>query len=153
MVLVIYGHLLYGGIWSIVNRAIYSFHMPMYFVLSGYVAHRRTTTLKSYFSRKAYELLLPSAIFIVATLPIYYFFTRDSGTNLSEHLKTILFVNGQVAYNSPIWFLIVLFQIIVVFEIIRGIQYPIPVKAVTALLLFVLGYLVQTKLLFVLAFL
>ena len=35
LLLVIWGHLLYGGTWGRVNRAIYSFHMPLYFVLSG----------------------------------------------------------------------------------------------------------------------
>lgn len=37
LVLVIWGHLLYRSTWEMVNRAIYSFHMPMYFVLSGYL--------------------------------------------------------------------------------------------------------------------
>ena len=37
--LVFWGHILYGSphMVSIFNRAIYSFHMPMYFILSGYV--------------------------------------------------------------------------------------------------------------------
>lgn len=39
LVLTILGHLLYSGTWSTLNKFIYSFHMPMYFILSGFVAH------------------------------------------------------------------------------------------------------------------
>lgn len=35
LILVIYGHLLYTGTWDVVNRAIYSFHIPMYFFYQG----------------------------------------------------------------------------------------------------------------------
>ena len=48
--LVFWGHILYGGssIGSVINRAIYSFHMPMYFILSGYVLRPESKPFNEY---------------------------------------------------------------------------------------------------------
>ena len=95
MVLVIYGHLLLSeGLWVAINRAIYSFHMPMYFVLSGYVVHPRRTTFGSFVKGQAYKLLIPAAVFIVATLPLYFYQTHDIERTVWEHLEYIFSSKG-----------------------------------------------------------
>ena len=144
MFLVIFGHFKHGGTWSNVNKAIYSFHMPMFFILSGYLAHPRKNSFHIFIARKAYELLIPSFIFTTITLPLYFYLSRESGISATGHLRRIFFVDGKVAYNAPIWFLIVLFQVIFLFEWMRGIQYKAWEKAVAAILLFGCGYLIYS---------
>lgn len=39
VILVICGHLLYATNFDVINKMIYSFHMPMFFTLSGYVCN------------------------------------------------------------------------------------------------------------------
>ena len=117
LVLVIWGHLLYSGSWDIVNRAIYSFHMPMYFIISGFVAHPRKTTLKKRICSQAYRLLLPSIVFIALTIPLHLFTTKDKNLSLFQHLKLIFYVDNEIAYNDPVWFFIVLFTVTIIVEL------------------------------------
>lgn len=118
--------------------------MPMYFILSGYISHPKETSLKKYTKQKAYELLLPAVVFIIATLPLYFFLMRDSSYSVFEHMKKVFFVNGIVAYNDPIWFLIVFFQVTILFYLIRGHSLSRIGKIAVSVSLLVCGYLVYS---------
>lgn len=140
LILVVFGHLLYGGTWEDVNRAIYSFHMPMYFILSGFVAHPRKETFRSYVKRKFYELVLPSAAFIAMTLPVYLSSIRGHSVSLWRLVLPVFFLNGRIAYNEPVWFFLVMFQVLVLFDVLRVIYCSIDKKALVALVFFLLGW-------------
>lgn len=140
LILVIFGHLLYSGTWTNVHRAIYSFHMPMYFVLSGFIAHPRKTTFDSYVKQKSQELLLPSVIFIAMTLPIYLYVNREYFETFWYLIPSIVFLNGRVAFNDPVWFFLVMFQVLVLFDALRVICYSVTKKALAALASFLVGW-------------
>ena len=135
LILVIYGHLLYNGTWGFVNRAIYSFHMPMYFILSGYVAHEKKEDTFSFIKRKAYELLIPAFIFIVLILPY------SCGMNIIAIIKEITFWKGTI-WNAPVWFLIVLFQVYIIFDMTNLIKKSVLQKIVFVILTFVVGFII-----------
>lgn len=138
LILVIYGHLLYSGTWSYVNRAIYSFHMPMYFILSGYVAHERRMDRVPYYKRKSYELLLPAIIFILVYIP-----SLDS-FHIITIIKELTFWNGKIQ-NAPVWFLIVLFQVYIIFDIVNLLKKSIGKKIIFSIVLLGIGYLIYEK--------
>jgi len=138
---VIWGHLLYVGTWDTVNRAIYAFHMPMYFILSGFVAKPRSTSLKRKMVGLVDRLLIPSIIYIVVSLPAYFFLNRDSGYSVVQHLLTVFYVNGQIAYNDPVWFFIVLFYVMSVSEIFNIISLSFKKRCMCAAFAFVCAWL------------
>ena len=141
LILVIFGHLLNGITWTSVVRAIYSFHMPMYFILSGFIAHPRKTAFDSYVKRKSQELLLPYAIFIAMALPIYHLYSdRAHSATFWQLISRVVFLNGRVAYNDPVWFLLVMFQVLILFDALRVIYYSLAQKAFAALAFFLLGW-------------
>ncbi len=119
---VFWGHLLYNGspIGSVINRAIYSFHMPMYFILTGYVLNTNNKSFKNYIIQKFKRVLLPAIILYILTLPLYFFYKIDvSTTPLKSIISTVFYLFGKCAYNRPIWFFICLFQILVVAKLIN----------------------------------
>ena len=54
--LVIYGHTMQYGTSPSISKAISSFHMPMFFILSGYISHKPKEDLHKYIFNKAYQL-------------------------------------------------------------------------------------------------
>lgn len=119
--LVFWGHILYGGspIASVINRAIYSFHMPMYFILSGYVLKKDTTPFADYVNNKFYRIFLPAALLYLLTLPIYFLSLDYSETSLKHILADVFYIIGDCAYNLPIWFFFCMFQVLIVSKLLR----------------------------------
>ena len=110
LVLVVIGHFCYGGKLSIVNKAIYSFHMPMFFMLSGLTSTMGTKRgFGETVRKKAKRLLLPSVLFVAMTIPVYVYANRSA--TVLQALRELSFFDGQIPYNSPCWFLIVLFEV------------------------------------------
>ena len=143
MFLVIYGHLLYNGTWRIVNRAIYSFHMPMYFILAGYVLKPRHAGLILYIKRKFVNLIIPGFFFIIITLPIYAWMQiGNDNFSFFESIKMLFFVGGRIPYNDPVWFLFVMFQVVFLFELLGLLRCNGFVRGIVALTFFTIGYLV-----------
>ncbi len=140
LALTILGHLLYSGTWSTLNKFIYAFHMPMYFILSGFVVHTRREDTGHLLKRRAYQLLLPSLIFILLSLPLYFYFSGNA--SVATHLETITFFNGKVAFNEPVWFLLVLFEVILFFNLFSVDSLATAYKAMLTAFLFIMGYIV-----------
>lgn len=104
---------------NVINRAIYSFHMPMYFILSGYVLKSDSYSLSEYCKRKCKRILLPAIIIYVLTLPLYFISLDYSSTSIASILKTVFYINGDCAYNATIWFFFCMFQSLVVLKILK----------------------------------
>ena len=116
--LVFLGHLWYQSNFPILNQMIYSFHIPMFFILSGYVIKRKQEeTFKTFISKKFMRLLLPTIIYIILTLPLY--FILKTPTSALSAIKRIFFFNGLVAYNDPCWYFIVLFEVYIIERILK----------------------------------
>lgn len=100
-------------------KFIYSFHMPLFFILSGYLA---STALDSkgwslFLRKQALSRLLPYALFTgLLLLPTLIFPSQSVGLDLTTvdgYTKGLLatFVGGFPMFNIPTWFLICIFVV------------------------------------------
>lgn len=143
--LVIVGHVRHSdtGITNFVHRAIYGFHMPLFFFLSGYV-HKKESfqiTLK----KAAKNILLPYfSLTLICTLLMipYYWEPIESVTKTIIHnfITPIIgiFFSGNYGFPKPfgycrffvlpMWFLFALFECKIICSITyKKIQYIIPI--------------------------
>lgn len=121
--LVFWGHALYGGsdVAKVINRAIYSFHMPMYFILSGYVLRPESKSFQEFVCKKCKRLLLPTLVLYILTIPMYFHphYLDYSTASIFSILERIFYIRGQCAFNDPIWFFICMFQILLVVKLLN----------------------------------
>lgn len=111
VLLVVLGHLWYNCSFPIVNQIIYTFHMPMFFVLSGFVFKKGDSGFGSFVSSKSKRLLLPTLIFFVLGVGLLLLRSNESFTVI---LRNFFFIDGICPYNDPCWYFITLFQLVVV---------------------------------------
>ena len=125
VILVYYGHIIesYMKAGSAVAAAhykfIYSFHMPLFFILSGYIAKEYVSSTKfSIYLKKHLASRLIPYLFLSAILMVPTFWTTDNtvGLNLPtvegyvKGISVTLFA-GFPYFNIPTWFLICLFVV------------------------------------------
>lgn len=122
--LVVLGHLIQNNVINGTSHTlfnvIYSFHMPFFFFLSGYVAYKTTKidSIKSipfYIKNKAIALLIP-----MLSWPLIhkYFFTNSNDYSLDSIGNLIL---SEIA-NPGLWFLKMLFEIFVIYSMFHVIS-------------------------------
>ena len=142
-ILVAIGHLvLYDGV---AKTYIYSFHMPLFFFISGYLYHH-TKSFKTFCIRKAKSLLVPYFVFAFISIVVTYFL---EGIYLSkrEILANYFFVNGSFAFNSSLWFLIIMFFMLILFYFIKEnvkIEKPI-LTLITIIILLIICIFLSTN--------
>lgn len=118
MVLVYYGHAIEQVMYlgnetaALQYKFIYSFHMPFFFLVAGYVAKPEKLELKApaFFKRLAASRLVPyfffSLVFLGLSLVIPGTFVLSDLTSLQGYMagiaRTLL---GIPVYNIPMWFL------------------------------------------------
>ena len=127
MLLVVVGHL-YSGPWT---HYIYSFHMPLFFFLSGFCAARkeRQEPFGQYVLKKCRTLLLPYVVFFFLSLLIIFFLYHDKpsvwtgGLSVPAVLKALVLSGGYLIriplYNYPLWYLPHLFVADLIFYWLR----------------------------------
>jgi len=110
ILLVVAGHS--QGPWPL-EKAIYSFHMPLFFLLSGYLS--TTTPMREMLRSKVRSLIIP---YLIACIITFIVFGKELW-NSSETWTKLLFgifsggFNGTMEFNSPLWFLPTLFTIFI----------------------------------------
>lgn len=123
IILVVLGHT------SITNSAeawIFSFHMPLFFFISGFLFRASNNlNLKKFATKKARSLLIPYFIFALIT----YLFWVLTINNLSESPKEwyipligIFYsvgVSDWLVFNSPLWFLTCLYIVEIIYFLIN----------------------------------
>ena len=97
----------FGGWWP--GRIIWSFHMPPFFIISGYMHKQRE--LSDVFYHGIKTLVYP--YFVFGTIALIISILKH-GECLSDALYLLLTANSSPAYNNgrtigPIWFLLALF--------------------------------------------
>ena len=119
---VIYGHFLDKDSY---RYLIYSFHIPLFFFLSGIIFRYKTQENFFFFLRKNIKtILLPYFLFAFLQLLFWVIFTKPPETTMSEIMKQFLGIfygsgsNGQLAFDSVLWFLPCLFVTKIGFAII-----------------------------------
>lgn len=111
VLLVIIGHMLYGSPdFDPLNQFIYSFHVPLFFVISGYVHTRNENkSVRCLIWLKAKRLLVPAVIFMLMCVPLLMLDDSPlSGINL---LRRLSYFDGEILYNLPVWYFFVLFNV------------------------------------------
>jgi fucose 4-O-acetylase-like acetyltransferase len=128
ILLVIYGHIVQSmqraaapGIFF-QYKFIYSFHMPLFFMLSGFFFKKRNLSVPQKIKSVILKRLVPVLFFELILIPIwpiylYLKFGYIDFTLLGD--KFISFVCGNPAFNGITWFLVCLFvvELIAIFVI------------------------------------
>lgn len=119
--LVFLGHLLSGGSLVAIElkKVIYSFHMPMYFILSGYVYKNDVKCFREYYKSKYKRILLPALILYLLSLPLFFVGIDYSKVSLGYILERVFYIYGKCAFNAPVWFFICIFEVYLVVKLLR----------------------------------
>lgn len=110
VLLVVIGHLWYKCPYPLVNQIIYSFHMPMFFILSGFVFKKGNLKFGSFVVSKSKRLLLPTLIFFVFGA-VHLSILKEPFVDI---LRKFFFIDGKCPFNDPCWYFITLFQLLIV---------------------------------------
>lgn len=137
--LVVYGHMLDWGFFSTAERAIYSFHMPLFFILSGFVMFgAKRESLVKFFQKNILRLLIPTVIYVLMFLPSYLL---ESYEGIHKLIIRMTYYDGRFSVNVPCWFFIVLFEVKVIERILKTADRTRITRVISMLLTFALGYL------------
>jgi len=111
IVFVVLGHnWLFINHYSTLNQAIYTFHVPLFFFLSG-LMFKQHDNISFLMSKRLTSLLKP--YFIVLILFEFYRFVTEKSVSISPFLG-ILYATGQSISITSLWFLPHLFIVILV---------------------------------------
>jgi len=115
---VVFGHTV--GVSGVVEKMIFSFHMPIFFWISGLVCKSeiRQTPFPSFLKEKARKLLIPYLFFSVISYMAWVLVFRHFGTQASLNIQPlnpllgIIYGNGihnGMVHNTALWFFLCLF--------------------------------------------
>lgn len=139
--LVVFGHLWYTSYFPVINKAVYSFHMPLFFLISGFVIRNEDReSIGAYIKKQTIRLFLPAFAFVIIFLPVYFLIA--DGINLWETVKKICFWDGLVPFNSPCWFLFVLYEAKILERLLNISSRYMWMKTAACMVSFLLGYVV-----------
>lgn len=98
-----------------IQKYIYSFHMPLFFFLSGYLfVKEKYPSFKKLIHAKVKTLLVPYFLFSILSLIVYVIYGLTHKYKLIE-FKTmviqILYLTNKVVWNEVLWFLVCLFVV------------------------------------------
>ena len=123
--LVYYGHFIESymkagsAVGAMHYKFIYSFHMPLFFILSGYVVkeHASTTKFGIYLKKHVASRLIPYVFFsIILIIPTFWTTDNTVGLTLPTvdgYIKGVAatLLTGLPYFNIPVWFLMCLFVV------------------------------------------
>lgn len=141
MLLVMLGHAPLPGILS---KYIYTFHVPLFFFISGYLfKDSRDIELKEFIKKKNKGLLRPYLIFSLFNCIVFAFRTHELKGIIKSLIGIIIPIRGTslTICNGTFWFVIVLFiSEVILFFIIKYLNND--KKIALCLIIFsILGYL------------
>lgn len=108
---------------------IYSFHMPLFFILSGYFSSAKKEQFPAYFKKNVSSLLVPYLVFYLLTLPFGMFVIWAHPYNhpynglgefiLKPFIGMFTVETTEFAFhtNGPSWFFVALFLVKLLFYI------------------------------------
>lgn len=139
ILLVILGHV---SSWYQYQRlVIYSFHMPLFFLISGVVSNPKQS-IKKDLKKTFLSLYLPFAVFTLFDLSKYFlsciFNNTFQITNFLLYSLSLFSGISSPYKNVPIWFLFSLFLIKAIFIFINKIRYSRIILLL--ILIFCVGY-------------
>ncbi len=127
-------------------KLIYSFHMPLFFLLSGYLVKETQRRKFSIFMKNKFMTrIVPFFFFNILILPCY--FLSHQSIDVSQFLQgSLQLLAGRPAFNFITWFLTCLFSV----EVINYLLYPVLCRSRTVLcmamvLFYVMGWRLSYK--------
>lgn len=148
IILVIAGHC---GLPYIIENSIYFFHMPLFFMISGYLYRSNSNiTFKETIRRRASKLLYPYYVFgvliiIFNTLKNFY---KDNNLSIGLPKRIIALLYGNFIwennseYIGTLWFLAALFWVNIIFYYFNKINKN-SLKIIFMLLICTLGFVID----------
>lgn len=114
MLCIVFCHAIRGR--GLLNQYLYSFHVPLFFFLTGVTYVHKSGELKAFLGKRVKQLWIPYWVFGLISLAIYQFLgnialkTLDGGVNytLAQNVRWLCYGYTD-AINSPLWFLPCLF--------------------------------------------
>lgn len=135
ILLVVIGHM---NIPQELSKIIFSFHMPLFFFISGYLYNEKkySVNFKAVFFSKSNTLLWPFITFSIYYLILSVFTNKNS---IIHYFDYVDFFKGNRSLNTPLWFLTALFSTEIIFsQIIRF--FNIRKAIILILLIIVIGF-------------
>ena len=116
--LVVAGHCLH--IERLPFRFIFTFHMPLFFLLSGYVSSGRQP-FGRFVAKRARSLLLPFLGYFLLGLAVTLLIPQwRASLDLKGIVDDLYYANPNHVHNSSIWFLVCLFWVCLLFRLIAA---------------------------------
>lgn len=142
--LVIFGHLLYSSNMPLLNKVIYSFHVPMFFILSGFLyKHHENASWRIFLWNKAKRLLIPAILSVVLFSPLMLYHARSLSRTFANLLQYCLYISGTVGINAPAWFFFCLFEVFVLARLLSLDKKSVRIKLLITLLAFLGGWMIS----------
>ncbi|MBQ8167670.1 MAG: acyltransferase [Lachnospiraceae bacterium] len=126
---------------KVVFEYIYTFHMPLFFIIAGF-CYKRCVNYFEYVNKRVKRILVPYVVFSVVSIilrNIFSVFTL-SKSNIGEDVISILF------YGADIWFLYVMFEVSIFFPLIERIVEKNKLKCYVGLILIlIIGFVLRNR--------
>lgn len=112
IILVVLSHIINQD--SIINAIIYSFHVPLFFILSGLFINPKQS-FTTYFIKNVKRLLFPFVLFFLVGFGITYLVPRLAKTEITDVIRQLVYAKPTEINVGPIWFLACLFDVSLLF--------------------------------------
>ena len=138
---VVYGHL------CLDNKYVYAFHMPLFFLLSGFVLNEKKYEFKDFLKSRINGILIPYIFFYLLTWMYWLVVERNFRSVDLEWWQPLLGLlysspqwNGFMSHNAVLWFLPCLFIVeTIVFLILKHMP-KISYHVIIVTILTILGF-------------
>lgn len=119
MLTIIWGHI---SLANLSHSIVYSFHIPLFFFLSGYVfSPKRYSSFGVFMKKRFYGLVVPYLLYSFLTWIVWATFMYVSHTPVDSYwmplLQTFLSQGseGYLVHNVPLWFVMCLFTVEIIY--------------------------------------
>lgn len=112
--LVVLGHI--PTIPAYIRAWIFSFHMPLFYFISGCFYHYENERVMKYIERQAKAMLIPYLYYSVVFICLDWLLLNEEWMVIKNNILNTLFGQGG---NDILWFFVSLFWVKVIFHIVR----------------------------------
>ena len=125
---------------------VFSFHVALFFFLSGCLENYNRRGLLKNLWHKAVHTLLPFYLFGLLSI-VYEIITENSLAVLPESLRILALggVRNSIAFGGGLWFLSCLFVIQVIFSLLKKIRFKILILAICLGLFLVAEFIIDPR--------